>query len=352
MELVRKLSGALLAADQVEIGPSELPEEVPTDDTFKPFQLVEDKNITTACVPKKEMVTAALVAQKTFRSAIDASPVSEAVLDLSNVLLLAAYEHHSATNIRHKLVEQGLQSEGAELRFLDLLLTSKLKKQSKSPTLWNYRRGFVKSASMDLFTPKELFKEVNYLEKINALLGEHYYDTTGLGPFLEHEFDVILRSAQVHKHNYYAWGYARWVTDLVVKENKELFKKLLSLMLLWVSKHPSDTSGWSFFTYLSLKLDEKDRRAVLDTLRVVQNDFVGSETFYVCLRTLLTSVSQEAAQEWLTQLDEGPEKEEEGKTLGAANTLQSLMKATKERDAYLKKQALNFFYRREPRVEV
>lgn len=304
-------------------------------------------------MPKKEMVKAALVAQQSFRKALDASPVSETVLDLSNVLLLAAYEHHSATNARYKLVAQGIQSERAELQFLDLLLTSKLKKQSKSPTLWNYRRAFVKSASRDLFKqPKKLFAATGYLANINERLGKQYYDISDLGGFLEHEFDVILRSAQVHKHNYYAWGYARWVTDLAVEGDKKQLRKLLALTLLWVSNHPSDTSGWSFFTYLGLKLDSEDRRTILDTLRVVQGEFVGSEAFYVCLRTLLTSVSEDVAREWLVRLDESSEKGEAGQEeqAGAAKTLQSLMKATEERDAYLQKQALNFYYRREPRV--
>lgn len=337
----------------MEIGAAELPEEVPTDDTFLPFQLVRDNDITVVCVPKKEMVTAALVAQQTFRKALDASPVSETVLDLSNVLLLAAYEHHSATNVRYKLVEQGVQSENAELRFLDLLLTSKLKKQSKSPTLWNYRRAFVKSASSDLFKPpKQLFATTGYLVNINERLGKQYYDISDLGAFLEHEFDVILRSAQVHKHNYYAWGYARWVTDLAVEGDKKLLRKVLALTLLWASKHPSDTSGWSFFTYLGLKLDAEDRRTILDTLRVVQGDYVGSEAFYVCLRTLLTSVSEDEAREWLVRLNGSSEKDEPGvkQPAGAAQTLGSLIKATEKRDAYLQKQALNFYYRREPRV--
>lgn len=336
----------------MEIGASELPEEVPTDDTYMPFQLVEDNDITVVCVPKKEMVKAALVAQQTFRKALDASPVSDKVLHLSNVLLLAAYEHHSATNARYKLVEQGVQSEKAELRLLDLLLTSKLKKQSKSPTLWNYRRAFVKTASRDLFKPKQLFSTSSYLANINERLGQQYYDISDMGAFLEHEFDVILRSAQVHKHNYYAWGYARWLTDLAVKGDKKQLRKLLALTLLWVSKHPSDTSGWSFFTHLSLKLDADDRKTILDTLRVVQGDYIGSEAFYVCLRTLLTSVSEMLAHEWLVQLNESSEKgvdRKEEKT-GTINTLQSVMKATEDRDAHLQKQALNFYYRREPRV--
>ncbi|KAG5358427.1 hypothetical protein CJU89_4992 [Yarrowia sp. B02] len=348
MELVRNLNKALSAADQVEIGASQLPDEIPTDNTFLPFQLVDDNGISIACVPKKEMVKAAIVAQQTFRKAIEADETSESVLDLSNVLLLAAYEHHSATNVRYRLVKEGVQSEKAELRFLNLLLTSKLKKQSKSPTLWNYRRAFVKSASRDLFTQKQLFKESAYLTRTNDKLGKQYYDISGLGAFLEHEFDTILRSAEVHKHNYYAWGYARWVTDLAVKGDKAELRKLLALTLLWVSKHPSDTSGWSFFTYLGLKLDEDDRKTILDTLRVVQEDYSGSEAFYVCLRTLLTSVSEDVAEEWLNRLKETPEKEEQAS--GEANTLQSLMEATQAKDAHLQKQALNFYYRREPRV--
>ncbi|KAG5367248.1 hypothetical protein CJU90_3499 [Yarrowia sp. C11] len=363
MELVEKLSEALMTADSVEIGPAQLqvedlPEHLDRNDTFSPFILVKDADndgdvVETVYVGKGDLYKATAVAQKTFRQTIDTSPVSKQMLHISNVLLLGAYEHHSATNVRHKLVEQGILSPEAELRFLGLLLTSKkLPKQTKSPTLWHYRRSLVKSVSRDVFTPSPLFRAPGLLQldEINRGLETPYYDFSGLGPFLEHEFEVILRSAAAHKHNYYAWGYARWLTEHEIKGDKAELRKLLSMTLWWICMSPPDTSSWSFFTYLALKLDDEDRKTILESLKVAQDRFRGRESFYVCLRTLLTSVSEQVAQDWLDSLNESHYDLDEKMGPAAPGTFLELMHTKEKTDVALQKQALNFYYRKEPVV--
>lgn len=299
-------------------------------------------------MPKKELIKAALSAQQGFRSAIDA----ESALHMSNVLLLAAYEHNSAVNMRHALIKQGLLSTKQELRLLNLLLTSKLKKQSKSPTLWHYRRQLMDKVSEDDFSANRVTDDSAYLSRVNSLLRTSYYSFSGLNSTLSHEFNVILRSAEVHKHNYYAWGYARWITERELSNGlcNDTLRKLLSLTLQWISKHPSDTSGWAFFTYLGLKLDDKDRQVIMKTLDLTKNDYLASEAYYVCLRTLLRSVDVSVAQKWLGTLEKSQEEQVEVAQTDKT-TLESVEQEKKRKDVFLQKQALDWYYRREPRVE-
>lgn len=307
------------------------------------------------------MVKAAVAAQKTL---FQPNIPPHTLLLVSNVLLLTLYEHNSATNIRYKLREQGEVSEASELRFLNLLLTSKLKKQSKSPTLWNYRRNLVKSVSHSLFKPSSLdtfpetFPDTFYLKKTNEKIGKEYFGFDGLHSMLIYEFTIVLKSAQVHKHNYYAWGYARWITNLVLDlpdthDDSEQLKKLLSLTFAWISKHPSDTSGWSFFTYCALKLPKEHVVVLLETLQLLSDDYVGSEAYYVCFRTLLAAVSSETAKPFINWLERDPTtssdlspSEPSGEQVERSgtkpNTLESVTLALNQRDQKLRQKALFF----------
>jgi hypothetical protein len=124
-----------------------------------------------------------------------------------------------------------------ELWFLNSILTSPLHRQSKSPTLW-YQRAWIYST---------------FAEHCNFLLATKGY--------LMREIEIVLKSAEKHQHNYYAFGYARRVLlpALRVVERKETnkvdgnvklnHKAVLDRLLVWCKAHPSDTSGWSFLAY-------------------------------------------------------------------------------------------------------
>ncbi|KFX90830.1 hypothetical protein O988_08006 [Pseudogymnoascus sp. VKM F-3808] len=160
------------------------------------------------------------------------------ILDSTSVILLFDPEHITAANARKRIClayRTRSQTEQVkrlkdELWFTQFLLTSKLKRHNKSPTLWSHR--------------KWLIKNFNTLEGL-------------LGPkWVEYEIeDVILRSAEHHPKNYYAWDYMRWWIQSrpgldTTRWSREVNVPLAMLMQAWCLHHTSDSSGWSFLTWI------------------------------------------------------------------------------------------------------
>jgi protein prenyltransferase alpha subunit repeat containing protein 1 len=113
---------------------------------------------------------------------------------------------------------------------LECILTSPLHRQSKSPTLWYYRRWIYST-----FTPQ---CEFLFASKSCVLK----------------ELEIILKAAEQHQHNYYAFQYARRILDFGILTARQRDKSdssgtihddISDTLYEWCRSHPSDTSGWS-----------------------------------------------------------------------------------------------------------
>ena len=189
-------------------------------------------------VPKAVLAKAFIAARRIFFEHLDNLTENvELILDSTFVILLFDPEHVTAANARKKIClayRSRSQSEQTkrlkeELWFSKFLLTSKLKRHNKSPTLWSHR--------------KWLLNNFNTLEGL-------------LGPkWVEYEIEeVVLLSAEHHPKNYYAWDYMRWLIksrpELEYEWRPEVNVPLAMLMQDWCMHHTSDSSGWSFLTWM------------------------------------------------------------------------------------------------------
>lgn len=172
--------------------------------------------------------------------------------DATRIILLYDPEHLTAANARKQNLLNILSMKAVygpmhqmmlsfavqkELWFLTSILTSPLHRQTKSPTLW-YQRAWI------------YFTFVDHCDFLFATKG-----------YLMGELEIVLKSAERHQHNYYAFNYARRVLQpaLAVVETRETnkvdanpklnHKAVLDRLLTWCKAHPSDTSGWSFLSY-------------------------------------------------------------------------------------------------------
>lgn len=189
-------------------------------------------------IPKVVLAKAFIAARRIFFEHLDNLTENVGlILDSTSVILLFDPEHITAANARKRIclayrtrsqTEQTKRLKD-ELWLTQFLLTSKLKRHNKSPTLWSHR--------------KWLIKNFNTLE---GLLGPKWVKC-------EIE-DVILRSAEHHPKNYYAWDYMRWWIKsrpgLDTQTRPQMNVQLAMLMQDWCLHHTSDSSGWSFLTWM------------------------------------------------------------------------------------------------------
>ncbi|KFY18816.1 hypothetical protein V493_08326 [Pseudogymnoascus sp. VKM F-4281 (FW-2241)] len=187
-------------------------------------------------VPKAVLAKAFITARRIFFEHLDNLTEDHGlILDSTSVVLLFDPEHITAANARKRVClayRSRPQSEQTkrlkdELWLTQFFLTSKLKRHNKSPTLWSHRKWLLKN-----------------FHTLDGLLGPKW---------VEYEIEnVILRSAEHHPKNYYAWDYMRWWTrsrpGLVYEWRPPLNVPLAMLMQDWCSHHISDSSGWSFLT--------------------------------------------------------------------------------------------------------
>jgi hypothetical protein len=115
-----------------------------------------------------------------------------------------------------------------EMHFLNSILTSPLHRQSKSPTLWFHRWWLM-----------------------NQLLPQ----TQDYESLFTSEMWAIMKSAERHPNNYYAWQYGRkFLLGLLKLENCNqplpILQKVHDLINVWCLSNPSDTSGWTFLAFV------------------------------------------------------------------------------------------------------
>ncbi|KAH8428843.1 uncharacterized protein LDX57_006520 [Aspergillus melleus] len=191
----------------------------------------------------------------------------------SEIILLFDCEHLTACNWRKKrlasLVQQHeldpdnnaaretlLQELNAEMSLLTSFLCSPLHRHTKSPTLWQHRL-WVLDRMIHLHNNGWLPQRPD-LAKPRPLR-----DTT-LQSLLEDELTIVLRAAELHPKNYYAFSHMRQLHGMLsgYMENSSSSLRLLAepivkTMLDWCQAHPTDISGWMFTLYVLQAIEDR-----------------------------------------------------------------------------------------------
>lgn len=242
---------ALVGLLNTRISTGPLAIEILPDASFmsSPGRLAEIVNNTLG-VPKPVLAKAFIAARRIFFAHLDnLADNAELILDCTSIILLFDPEHVTAVNARKRIclgLPYRARSEPEQIRRLEeelwfskFLVTSKLKRHNKSPTLWSHRRWLIKN-----------------FHKLEGLLGPKWV-------LFEIE-EVILISAEHHPRNYYAWDYMRWLIasrpGFDPKTRSVLNGPLSNMMQKWCMQHTSDTSGWSFLAWMILKQPDPDWR--------------------------------------------------------------------------------------------
>ncbi|WYZ36753.1 hypothetical protein EsH8_II_000259 [Colletotrichum jinshuiense] len=222
-------------------------------------------------VPKLRLVQAFLFARQILQKHLaDGHVEAHRLLPATSVLLLMDPEHLTAANTRKRLLRDAIPA-GDDARvhlarekwFVDSLLTSRLHRHTKSPTLWNHRRWLL----------------------------ERHRDA-GLPLTVQQDIEtVVMVAGERHPRNYYAWGHARWLakTSLVDAEPK-LLLSLIQDVKKWSFRHHVDISGWSYLAHLtereSMGGNETSLSVFEETLSLAESLRWGNESVWWFLRTM------------------------------------------------------------------
>lgn len=234
------------------------------------INFLQDENA--IAIPKLRLVQAFIPAYQKlqiFTSQRDICKRSKELLDATAVLLLMDPENLTAVNIRKQLQsvqcldpdpEDETEVLDKELYFTDSLLTSRLHRHTKSPTLWNHRRWIMKC-----------FKELN--EKKHRCLD-----------FSKH-FKVIFVSGERHPRNYYAWCHARYLITTFDPDLLHL-ATILEDTKKWCFNHHDDVSGWMFLMFLLERNKEHVQPVINETIRRVKSFTWRNESVWHFLRLM------------------------------------------------------------------
>ncbi|KAL6855692.1 hypothetical protein J3F83DRAFT_753941 [Trichoderma novae-zelandiae] len=206
-------------------------------------------------VPKLRLVQAFLYARvllsRYVGGMLDERDGDGLVTRATAVMLLMDPEHLTAANTRKRVLRDAIESGAAdigrnlqdELYFVDSLLTSRLHRHTKSPTLWSHRQWL-----MQRFQDHNL--EIDPTDTMES---------------------VISIAAERHPRNYYAWLHARYLTTAVAEStaSQEQLSGILEAAQKWALAHHDDVSGWAFLMffldrhpeYAGAVVDEATRRA-------------------------------------------------------------------------------------------
>ncbi|KAJ1338203.1 protein prenyltransferase alpha subunit repeat containing protein 1 [Microdochium nivale] len=256
-----------------------------------------------------------LLVRGSRRGSDDQAPVPAHVLAATSVLLLMDPEHLTAANTRKRSLRntltalrgRGLCEEDDDLKqsrsqrrdmavrtekyFVDSLLTSRLHRHTKSPTLWNHRRWLL-----------ELCRDQN-IELIGATLAD--------GDDLTR---IVMVSGERHPRNYYAWNHARWLwlstewqgsstTEGSAKgrrtssrdDQQQQQQQLCRSIKDWCLKHHRDISGWAFLGFAMGQTADANEKASIcnetarDVLGITESFRWTNESVWVFLRGLLAA---------------------------------------------------------------
>ncbi|KAI2634199.1 hypothetical protein GGS26DRAFT_35995 [Hypomontagnella submonticulosa] len=223
-------------------------------------------------IPKLRLAQAFFVARQILQnyqeggSSMNGSDVNAA----TTVLLLMDPEHLTAANTRKRLLMTTLEmSKPNELilrrekQFVDSLLTSRLYRHAKSPTLWSHRRWLLR-----LFTA-------------NGLVVDPQQDIK----------NVVMIAGIRHPRNYPAWHHARSLLDRCPRLAGSIAIDVKEFCL----KNHTDISSWSFLIYAVSKIEDGDCRCntssliLADVISITDSLHWTNETVWVFLRNMIAT---------------------------------------------------------------
>ncbi|VVT55293.1 uncharacterized protein SAPINGB_P004524 [Magnusiomyces paraingens] len=202
-------------------------------------------------VPKRLLKGAFLHANRVFHELLYGYIENDenVVLATTKVILLTVTEHLPAINARKRVIMGNIDLLKAELIWQAQLFCSALPKQTKSPMLWRHRQWVV--AQLDR----------NVIE-------------------YEAEIEIILAAAHMHRCNYYAWAYARWLLRGWKPSAKGTDSDAIYVRVLnFCRAHVSDISSWTFLLdYLAglpeiksnVDLTEKQKNCLADNVEAIE----------------------------------------------------------------------------------
>ncbi|KAM3515592.1 hypothetical protein MY11210_000770 [Beauveria gryllotalpidicola] len=236
-------------------------------------------------IPKFNILRAFLPAYKIFQGHLNGQHVApEEVLQATSVILLLDPEHMTAANARKRHVRR-IKSKNPdqidaaldkELYFIDSLLTSRLHRHTKSPTLWGHRQ----------WLQEQCIARSRPMDNLSTAMEK-----------------LIFVSAERHPRNFYAWCHARYLLgrkgpahDAIdraehgpqAQQSTATLDMLTEMVKKWCFGHPSDTSGWSFLTVL---VEQRPQAAAYslfsETLRLAEAFSWRGESVWYFLRNML-----------------------------------------------------------------
>ncbi|KAI8960508.1 protein prenylyltransferase [Daldinia sp. FL1419] len=225
---------------------------------------------TAVAIPKLRLAQAFFVARQLLQAYHrDSAVKSSEIMAATAVLLLMDPEHLTAANTRKRLITSSLAAGEAdelalrrEKQFVDSLLTSRLYRHAKSPTLWSHRRWLV-----------------------------HIFTTHNVVMDPQHDIrNIVMVAGTRHPRNYPAWNHAR----LLVGRDSGLARSLVSDTKEFCLKNHTDISSWSFLVYTIGKIENEEcRRKVYSSIFAEVLDITGSlrwisESVWTFLRTIAT----------------------------------------------------------------
>jgi protein prenyltransferase alpha subunit repeat containing protein 1 len=250
----------------VEILPKNYP--LPESQDVLISESTEDGNTVFAIgIPASKLVKAFAVAHSKFFAAL---PQIHQNVDLrteifysSTICLLLHPENFTVANARKRLLNAELEAGNterllafwkADLSTVANLLSSPLKRHTKSPTLWHHRKWlFTKFldlvqakfdssphtlAMFGLSTPKQAGRIFSVISQTA-------------------ERDLVFKAGGWHRHNYYAWEYARCLVSQLGLDADE--SDWLPATEAWARSHSQDTSGWAFLLWLHKHFQSRDK---------------------------------------------------------------------------------------------
>ncbi|KAL2160893.1 hypothetical protein VTH06DRAFT_1090 [Thermothelomyces fergusii] len=222
-------------------------------------------------ISKLSLVQAFMVAREKLQGHLDGTSLQtpDELSAATSVILMFDPEHLTAANTRKRLLREAVSEDGlprsaleAEKRFVDSLLTSRLHRHTKSPTLWNHRRWLLGLLS-SLQVPVDVLADLR---------------------------DVVFVAGERHPRNYYAWCHARFLMGL---KGDVPFSETLAAVRAWCFQHHTDISGWSFLLHLleirNKLTGETGHSVFADVLDLVVSLRLVNDSVWVFLRTLAAS---------------------------------------------------------------
>lgn len=218
-------------------------------------------------IPKIRLVQAFIVAQKLFKRlyAADQGTSQNELLRSTAVILLMDPEHLTAANMRKRLITSKLDDKNIEYmlqlekHLVDSLLTSRLHRHTKSPTLWNHRRWLM-----------EQFRLQGRTVTVEDDLTR-----------------IIMISGERHPRNYYAWCHARYLIKTFILPSssaEEALSRIITRTQKWCFAHHNDISGWQFLIFLLDKQPNETSSVFRETLKLTGSFKWRNESVWYFLR--------------------------------------------------------------------